>query len=117
MALGEQPYAFLADVVAGAGVLLARIAEPDDEPIERSAATGTPIEQAHVLRRGRRSLAGGSLGIAFARSALFALGTFLALGGLGLGELLFPGDEHGDDRRLRVSDGGDAGRELDVAER
>src|SRR3954470_1014855 len=48
VALGEQAHALLADVVTGAGVLLARVAESDHEPIERSAATGTPIEQAHV---------------------------------------------------------------------
>ena len=43
---GEQPDCFLADVVARAGVLLARIAEPDDQPVVRLAFADAP-EQPH----------------------------------------------------------------------
>ena len=82
--LGQQTHALLADVVARAGVLLAGVAEPEHEPIERGALAGTPIEEAHRSKPviGRRSLAavGGVAGrLAVGGSTLGAFAT-LALG-------------------------------------
>ena len=62
VALGQQANALLADVVAGAGVLLAGVAETDDEPIERGAAGWHADRTGPSLSCGWRSLAGSCLG-------------------------------------------------------
>jgi hypothetical protein len=53
--LGEQPHRFLADVVARAGVLLSRVAEPHDQPVVRLALADAP-EQPHQCARFTRKM-------------------------------------------------------------
>ena len=71
VARGDQPDGLLADVVAGAGVLLAGVAEPDDEQSNVEHRRGGSAPRPGPRRRQSPSAAGlGALGLALDRSGI-----------------------------------------------
>ena len=108
---GQLADHLVADVVAGAGELLARVAQPDDQPVGRGrrpapcASAVTSDHSAAVAAVGR-SLGVVTLGLLLGRCLV---------GGLDLGHL-GAHRQHGDDRGLGVADRGDAGGQGEVAD-
>ena len=90
----SEPDGLLADVVAGAGVLLAGVAQPDDERVDAPSAAGSARRQA-LAGRCRRSAAASPPS---APSRLGGLRRGVGLRSAGAH------DEHGDDRHVRVAE-------------
>src|SRR5438445_3808406 len=80
-ARGELVRNLESDVVPCAGVLRARVAQTDDEEVDRSRRPGAPAKQAHVVLT---SFFAAALALGGLATALALARSFLALGSLGL---------------------------------
>ena len=110
---GQLGHDLLADVVPGAGVLLARVAQSDDQPVERGLAPHS--DAASSPAAAPSASPGGLLALRLARALLGLLGGDLGIGGFELGDL-GADRQDGHDGAVRVAGRRDAGRHRDVGQ-